>query len=93
MSAGTPGANIDDERPAINVMVEMRVMMDQRRRGDQLMGLAGSVEEAHVTMLGSGESSVCGNLSPVNDMVFPSDVSACFPILMSSGFCWCSPVF
>ena len=53
---GTAGANIDEESPAMNVIAETRRMMDQRRRGDQLMGFAGSVGESQVTMFWSGRS-------------------------------------
>jgi hypothetical protein len=52
MSAGTPGANMEDERPAMKVMVKMRRMIDQRRRGDQLMGLVGSFGKSQLRCLG-----------------------------------------
>ena len=61
MNAGTPGANMEDERPAMKVMVETRRVIDQRRRGDQLIGLVGLVVESQVTMFWSIESSLCSD--------------------------------
>jgi len=55
--AGTPGANIDELRPAIKVMIPTRLMSTQRRHEGQFIGFSLSDSPFHDTMLASSELS------------------------------------
>lgn len=59
ISFGTPGANMDDERPTRKVKALTTQMWDHRRRVGQFMGFRGSSGPSQVTRLGSSDGPWC----------------------------------